>query len=274
MSDDAQPVDDAERRRSDEIARAHAAIAAAQDKSYWLDRWHVDLNALMRRRGAGELRAAIRVLRGIYRALYSATDRARRSARAVPRRAGDARRVVRGEMSSADSVGSRAVSSSSARLQPGPVTERLGAAIDGDDPQLLVALQRADVIVDALARTGGEPAAGQQWLGVGPGAEAVLTVLGDAYPELECSLDTANGAVDVAVAISSWGAAEPLARVSELRRSVRPGGRLLLSADSRSVAEPLTAEYVLAHCTPDWRVTLYLPSGMEGGRDLYVLERA
>jgi hypothetical protein len=31
---------------------------------------------------------------------------------------------------------------------------------------------------------------------------------------------------------------------------------------------------VLAHCTPDWRIALYVPGGMEGGRDLYVLERA
>ena len=274
MSDEAQPVDDPERRRSDEIARAHAAIAAAQDKSYWLDRWHVDLNALMRRRGAGELRAAIRVLRAVYRALYSMSDRARRSARAVPTRAGEARRVVRGERSSADSMEGRAVSGSSARLHPGPVTKRLAGGIDGDDPQLLVALQRADVIVDALARAGGEPAAGQRWLGVGAGAEAVLMVLRDAYPELEYRSDTTAEAVDVAFAISSWGAAEPLAHVNELRHSVRTGGRVLLGIDSVAVGEPLAAEHVLAQCTPDWRVALYLPSGMEGARDLYVLERA
>jgi hypothetical protein len=273
MSEEAHPVGDAERRHAAEIARAHAAIAAAQDRSYWLDRWHVDLNTLMRRRGAGELRAAVRVLRAVYRALHSASDKARVSARPLPSRAGRARQVVRGERSRADSVGRRAVSSSSARTQPGPVTERLAGGVDGDDPQLLVAVQRADLMVDALARAGGEPAAGQEWLGIGPGADAVLTVLRDAYPELECRFDATNGPVDVAFAISNWGAAQPLARVKELRRSVRSGGRLLLSVDPGADAEQVTAEQVLAHCTPDWRVALYLPGGMEGGRDLYVLER-
>jgi hypothetical protein len=43
--------------------RANAAIAAAQDRAYWLDRWHIDLNALMRRRGAGGLRTLLRALR-------------------------------------------------------------------------------------------------------------------------------------------------------------------------------------------------------------------
>src|SRR4051794_35089011 len=32
-----------ERRHADEIARANAALAAAQDRSYWLDRWNIDL---------------------------------------------------------------------------------------------------------------------------------------------------------------------------------------------------------------------------------------
>ena len=49
-----------ERERAEQAARANAAIAAAQDRAYWLDRWHLDLNALMRRRGAAEFRAAVR----------------------------------------------------------------------------------------------------------------------------------------------------------------------------------------------------------------------
>jgi hypothetical protein len=274
MRNDKQAMENAERRRADEIARAHAAIAAAQDKSYWLDRWQVDLNALMRRRGAAELRAAIRALRAVYRALYSARDKATRRARAMPTRAGHARRVLRGERSRAGSVSKTPLSSSRPRPQPGPVSDRLAGAVDGDDAQRLVALQRADMIVDALGRTGGEPSAGQEWLGIGTGAEAVLAVLRDAYPELECRSDTTSETADVAFALSTWGAAEPLARLSELRHAVRVGGRLLLGMDSEAAGEPLTAEHVLAHCTPDWRVTLYLPGGMEGGRDLYVLERA
>ena len=54
---------DLERELAERTVRANAAIAAAQDRSYWLDRWGVDLNALMRRRGAAELRAAFRSVR-------------------------------------------------------------------------------------------------------------------------------------------------------------------------------------------------------------------
>jgi hypothetical protein len=61
-----------ERELTEQAARANAAVAAAQDKSYWLDRWHVDLNALMMRRGASEARAALRALRAVYRLLYQA----------------------------------------------------------------------------------------------------------------------------------------------------------------------------------------------------------
>jgi SAM-dependent methyltransferase len=65
-------VDALERERHERIARANEALAAAQDRAYWLDRWNLDLNALMRRRGAGELRAALRALRKLYRLARSA----------------------------------------------------------------------------------------------------------------------------------------------------------------------------------------------------------
>ena len=80
--------------QSEEIARAHAAVAEAQDRSYWLDRWHLDLNALMRRRGASELRAAIRAARAVYRGLYNARVSTRRAMRVVRRRAAAAGRVL------------------------------------------------------------------------------------------------------------------------------------------------------------------------------------
>jgi hypothetical protein len=70
-------VDQLERERAEQIARSNAALAAAQDRSYWLDRWHLDLNALMQRRGAGEARAAIRALRAIYRRLNGIRHRLR-----------------------------------------------------------------------------------------------------------------------------------------------------------------------------------------------------
>jgi hypothetical protein len=47
--------------------RANAAIAAAQERVYWLDRWHVDLNELMLRRWAVAVRAVLRAARGIVR---------------------------------------------------------------------------------------------------------------------------------------------------------------------------------------------------------------
>ena len=47
--------------------RTARIVADAQERTYWLDRWHLDLNALMRRRGAGEVRGLIRVLRGVVR---------------------------------------------------------------------------------------------------------------------------------------------------------------------------------------------------------------
>ena len=60
-------VAELERQLADQAAHANAAIAAAQDRAYWLDRWHVDLNALMRRRGAREFRALLRAVRSVGR---------------------------------------------------------------------------------------------------------------------------------------------------------------------------------------------------------------
>jgi hypothetical protein len=49
-------------------ARANAAVAKWQERAYWLDRWHLDLNALMRRPGASEFRAGLRAFRAVGRA--------------------------------------------------------------------------------------------------------------------------------------------------------------------------------------------------------------
>ena len=56
-----------ERERAEQVARANAAIAALQARVYWLDRWHLDLNALMARPGAAELRAGVRIIRALIR---------------------------------------------------------------------------------------------------------------------------------------------------------------------------------------------------------------
>jgi SAM-dependent methyltransferase len=90
-------VEEQERAHAEAMKRANAALAAAQDKSYWLERWHVDLNELMRRRGASEARAAVRAMRAVYRSLYRLRYRARNQLSAVPQRVHDARRAVQEE---------------------------------------------------------------------------------------------------------------------------------------------------------------------------------
>jgi hypothetical protein len=50
-------------------AWANRAVAEAQAKTYWLDRWHVDLNAVMDRPAADRVRAAARGVRAPVRAL-------------------------------------------------------------------------------------------------------------------------------------------------------------------------------------------------------------
>jgi hypothetical protein len=270
MSERPDRPDEPERRAADEIARAHAALAAAQDRSYWLDRWGIDLNALMRRRGASELRTAVRALRAVYRVLDRAIDQARLSMRALPGRTAGLRRVLADER--AQAAGDPATPAVGSRLTATAVSDSLRGRIDADDPRSLVAVQRADMLVEALSATGCDTLPGQRWLGLGTGADGVLAALADAFPGLERS---DNGVVDVAFAISGWADSDPpLERLDELRDAVARGGRLLLTAGSGSDAQALTPERVLAHCTPDWRIALYVPGGMEGDRDLYVLERA
>lgn len=50
-------------------ARCNAVVADAQARTYWLERWHVDLNELMRRPGAEEIRFALRAVRSVGRRL-------------------------------------------------------------------------------------------------------------------------------------------------------------------------------------------------------------
>ncbi|HKG40072.1 MAG TPA: hypothetical protein VKB25_13875 [Conexibacter sp.] len=53
----------------EQAERTERIVAAAQARTYWLDRWHLDLNALMQRPGAAEFRALVRGLRWIVRGL-------------------------------------------------------------------------------------------------------------------------------------------------------------------------------------------------------------
>jgi hypothetical protein len=52
----------------EQAERTARIVAETQERTYWLDRWHLDVNALMARRGAREVRALIRMLRGVMRA--------------------------------------------------------------------------------------------------------------------------------------------------------------------------------------------------------------
>ena len=47
-------------------ARANAAVGEWQERAYWLDRLHIDLNSLMERRGANGVRLALKAVRAIF----------------------------------------------------------------------------------------------------------------------------------------------------------------------------------------------------------------
>jgi hypothetical protein len=47
-------------------SRTNAAIGQWQERAYWLDRLHLDLNKLMERPGANELRLTLRTMRAVF----------------------------------------------------------------------------------------------------------------------------------------------------------------------------------------------------------------
>jgi SAM-dependent methyltransferase len=130
-------VEALERDRVEQAARANAAIAAAQDRSYWLDRWGVDLNALMRRRGASELRAGFRALRAMYRPVRSAA----RELRGAPLRLRIARSRVAEERITDTAAGDqdrfrRTISPD--RLRATPVTDLFYDRLEKEDVAAVV----------------------------------------------------------------------------------------------------------------------------------------
>jgi SAM-dependent methyltransferase len=132
-------LDALEREQHERIARANAALAAAQDRSYWLDRWGVDLNALMRRRGAGELRAAMRAARSVYRTLYDARTRIKDHARDLPLRVRLAKRAVEEEraLAAAPATEDFGRSLSPDLLRAAPVTEMLYSRLEVGDVEAI-----------------------------------------------------------------------------------------------------------------------------------------
>ncbi len=53
----------------EQAACTERIVADAQRRTYWLDRWHLDLNALMEKPGAAEFRALVRAVRWVVRGL-------------------------------------------------------------------------------------------------------------------------------------------------------------------------------------------------------------
>jgi uncharacterized protein YlxW (UPF0749 family) len=47
-------------------ARTNAVVGEWQERAYWLDRLHIDLNKLMERPGANEVRLALRAVRSMF----------------------------------------------------------------------------------------------------------------------------------------------------------------------------------------------------------------
>jgi hypothetical protein len=56
-------VETLEAQLAEQAARANAAVARAEERVYWLDRWRLDLNALMQRPVARHFPAFVDALR-------------------------------------------------------------------------------------------------------------------------------------------------------------------------------------------------------------------
>jgi hypothetical protein len=67
-----------ERELAERTERANAAVAAAQDRSYWLDRWHIDLNRVMATRSGQLVFRVAKVARRVARAVSSIRSRTAR----------------------------------------------------------------------------------------------------------------------------------------------------------------------------------------------------
>jgi hypothetical protein len=214
-------LEELDRQRVEQLAKANEALAAAQDKSYWLDRWHVDLNAVMARRGAAELRALVRALRAVVRWVRDARDEAPNVAMSLRK----ARREVAEDRATAARV----------------LAERSAPA--------------SDVVADVLR---GELSRGQVVLTLGGAGNGLTDRLRAAHPDVAWQsvalterppLGALDASFDHALAL---GGSEALDWLGEVHRLVRPGGRFVLAAN-----EP---ERLLARIGPDWHVVGYRPA--------------
>ena len=141
----AERVEELERAAAERTAQAHRALAAAQDRYYWLDRWGIDLNALMRKRGAAEARAAFRGVRAVVRI-----------GKEMRRRSEGARAVLTAERGGPEAEAAEAPrrTISPDRLAASPVTDKLYAKLDPADVASVE--ERLDPAQSALWETADE----------------------------------------------------------------------------------------------------------------------
>lgn len=142
---------------AERAARTNEALADAQRRTYWLDRLHVDVNALMARPAARRLVGILPVLRELYRSGYRSREGARRlrdwrrSARAEAEE--DAQRAQRANDAGGDLVDASAELLRRAGRQPGSEARALflgsssGSALEG----MRARWPRIEVVADAAA---------------------------------------------------------------------------------------------------------------------------
>jgi hypothetical protein len=68
-------VAELERQLVELEAWSNSTLGAAQERLYWLDRWQLDLNAVMDRPAATRVRTVLRGVRAVYRPLRKAKRR-------------------------------------------------------------------------------------------------------------------------------------------------------------------------------------------------------
>lgn len=68
-------VSELEAQLAEQSRTTNALVAQSQEKLYWLERWHVDLDAVMRKPGAIPLLDAVRSVRGVFRKLRNVKRR-------------------------------------------------------------------------------------------------------------------------------------------------------------------------------------------------------
>ena len=66
-----------EHELAEQSRRSARIVAESQEKLYWLERWGVDLDRVMKRRGAVPALEAARRIRGVFRVLKRVTRRLR-----------------------------------------------------------------------------------------------------------------------------------------------------------------------------------------------------